>query len=157
MHHEETRKLILLLILVVLVLGIFFYQNRSAVFPQGPQPTPTPIAASSGNIVVTLPYNEANVGPSFVIAGKARVFENVVSIRVSNKVLGKVYYQGSTMTNAKEAGTFGDFLTEIKLDTNDFSLKPNDELTLEVYQSSAKDGSDTDVVTIPLYFTPALP
>lgn len=157
MHHEDSRKLILLLILVFVVLGIFFYQNRSFVFPQGPQPTPTPIAASSGNVVVYMPYNDANVGPSFVVTGKARVFENVVSIRVSNKVLGKTYYQGTVMTNAQEAGTFGEFATQVDLNTNDFSLKPNDELTLEVYQSSAKDGSDTDVVSIPLYFTPALP
>lgn len=157
LQHEESRKLIFLLLLVCVVLGIFFFQNRNMVFKQGPQPTPTPIAASSGNILVSTPYNEGSVGPSFIVTGKARVFENVVSLRVSNKVLGKIYYSGTVVTNAPDTGTFGEFATQVDMNTHDFSLKPNDRITLEVFQSSPKDGSDTDVVTIPLYFTPALP
>jgi hypothetical protein len=157
LQHELTKKMLLLLFAVIFVLGFFFLQQQHIVSKSAPQPTPTPIMASSGNIIVTSPYKDASIGTSFIIKGKARVFENVVSIRVSNKVLGKIYYVGQTLADAPDAGMFGDFAAQIKLNTKDFSLRPNDKLTLEVFQSSAKDGSDIDVVTIPLYFSPELP
>lgn len=153
----QTQKLIGLLIIVCVVIGLFYLQQTHIVAKSAPQPTPTPIAAASGNILVSMPYSGAGIGSNLVLRGKARVFENVVSIRVSNRVLGKVYYTGQTMTDAKEAGTFGNFVTQIHLTSNDLSLRPNDKLLLEVFQTSAKDGSEIDKVSIPVFFSPELP
>lgn len=155
-NPDFVRKMIFLVILLCVVLGIFFIQQQQIISP-GPQPTPVPISSREGNIIVTSPYKDAPVPPDFIIQGKARVYENVVSLRVSSKLLGKVYYDSYTIADATDAGSFGNFTARISLDTSDFSLKPNDKLTLEVYQASPKDGSALDVVTIPLIFSPELP
>jgi hypothetical protein len=153
----QNQKLLGLLLIVCLVIGFFYLQHSSIVARSTPQPTPTPIAAQSGNITVSVPYYEGSVPPDFLVRGKARVFENVVSIRVSNRVLGRVYFTGTTMTNATDAGQFGNFVTQIHLNTTDNTLRPNDKLTLEVFQASPKDGQEIDKVSIPLYFSPQLP
>jgi hypothetical protein len=157
LHNEYTKTMGLLVLALVIVLGFFFIQQQSIISKSAPQPTPTPFAAASGNIIVSSPYKDGSVPPYFIVRGKARVFENVVFVRVSNPVLGKIYYTGQALTDAQEAGTFGAFAAEVRLDTRDFSLRPNDKLTLEVFQTSAKDGKEIDVVTIPLYFSPELP
>lgn len=157
LHNEFTRKMILLVLLLCIVLGIFFLQQNAIVSKSEPQPTPTPIMAASGNIIISSPYSNNPVGPRFTVQGKARVPENIVSIRVTSNVLGKSYYQGQTVAQPTETGDFGDFSTQITLNTDDFSLRPNDKLTLEVYYLSPRDRSESDIVTIPLLFSPELP
>lgn len=157
LQNEFVRKMIFLVILLVVVLGIFFVQQNQIISKSAPQPTPTPIAAQSGNIVVLTPYAGASVSPDFMVQGKARVLENVVSIRITSKVLGKVYYQGQAVARTPDANGFGEFSTHVRLNTNDFSLRPNDKLTLEVYQFSSSAGTESDLITIPLIFSPELP
>jgi len=149
------QKIIGLTIFGALVIGFFFLQQNHIVNKNN-QPLPTPFASESGNIVVTSPFNEESVPTAFQVTGKARVFENVVNLRVSSRLLGKVYYEGTTTAQAEDMGQFGPFTAVIKL-KGGTTLHPNDKLLLEVYQSSAKDGSEIDKVTIPLYFSPELP
>lgn len=84
------------------------------------------------------------------------MFENTLSIRVSDPLTGTIYASDHTMTNATEAGTFGGFTYTVTLSGNS-PLKPGDDLLLEVFQNSAKDGSEIDTVRIPLTFTPLMP
>ena len=116
----------------------------------GPTPTPTPL--SSTNIILTSPKLNEHVSQQFDIIGKARVFENVVSIRLKDKLTGKVYGEVASRTDAPEAGQFGNFQTGVLL--NDPKLQPGTELLLEVYQTSAKDGQEIDKIVVPLIFTP---
>ncbi len=77
--------------------------------------------------------------------GKARVFENVVSIRLKDKN-GKILFQGTTNAQSPDVGQFGLFQKEVTFETM------QKEGTLEVYQASARDGSEIDKVTIPVKF-----
>ena len=53
------------------------------------------------------------------------------------------------MANAPDTGQFGPFNVPVTLSGN---LQSNDHLTLEVFQYSAKDGSEIDKVVIPLIY-----
>lgn len=151
----QMQKMAGLIVLVVIVLGIFFLQ-QGHMDARKNQPMPTPVAAGSGNIVVNSPVHEASVPTDFLVQGKARVFEGVVYVRVSSRLLGKVYYEGTTMAQAPDMGQFGPYTATVHLNGGT-TLQPNDRLLLEVFQRSARDGTEIDKVTINLYFSPQLP
>lgn len=148
------RKMMLLGILLVVVLGIFFLQQRP-LLTSGPQPTPTPIAAASGNIQISAPLYEGSVGPNFLVQGQARVPGNIIMIRLSNKIRGTIYYENATQVYPPEEGAPGAFTTVVNMNTNDLALRPNDRLTLEVFHT--ENNAERDMVIIPLYFSPELP
>jgi len=101
--------------------------------------------AASNNIEVLSPRGGDSVKSGFAVKGNARVFENVVSIRLSDSE-GNSLVETTTNTNAPDAGQFGPFEKMLTFQTN------SDTGTLEVFQYSAKDGSEIDKVTIPLLF-----
>lgn len=110
--------------------------------------SPEPITmapATSSNIEVLSPRVGDSVKSGFAIKGNARVFENIVSIRLSDSE-GNILVQTITSANAPDAGQFGPFEKMLNFQTN------SDTGTLEVYQVSAKDGTEIDKVTIPLLF-----
>ena len=107
---------------------------------------PTAISpAASRNIEVLSPRGGDFVKSGFAIKGNARVFENMVSIRLTDSE-GNLLVQTSSYANAPDVGMFGSFEKVLKFETN------ATEGTLEVYQVSAKDGSEIDKVTIPVLF-----
>lgn len=162
------RKEVIIGILAVIVLvlvGFYVYSvgNRAAVenivnpgsstnTEVTKPPTPTvplsgpEIQTSSKNITVTSPRPYEEVGLPLKIEGKARVFENMVSFRLKDNA-GKMLVQDNVYANAPDTGQFGLFSKEINYP------KPSaKEGILEIYQASAKDGSDTDKVSIPIIF-----
>lgn len=157
--NKNREKLILLggiiLFLLLAALLFQFLSTRNVLPSMTPSPTPTPVPVSSDNITINLPGMNERVGSTFLVKGKARVFENIVSVRIKNKLNGKIYDQGTAYANAKDMGQFGDFTYYAHL-KDDPSLKTGDELLLEAYQNSAKDGSEIDKVTIQLQFLPTL-
>lgn len=106
--------------------------------------TSTP--AASRNIEIISPLIGDIVKSGFNLKGNARVFEGVVSIRLLDSQ-GNTLKLTTTQTNAPDAGFFGPFNKTIDFQTTDTTG------TLEVYQVSAKDGSEIDKVTIPLQFS----
>ena len=110
-------------------------------------PTPTPILPQKTevNIVVLSPEVNQSVENPFLVRGRARVFENVVSIKLRDKK-GKVLTETTTYAASPDVGQFGDFEAYVGYST------PEAQGTLEVYQASAKDGSPTDLVKIPVNF-----
>lgn len=104
-----------------------------------------PYATESDNIKVTSPRPNEIVSLSFTISGQARVFENVVSFRVKDKS-GNVLVAGTASAAAPDTGQFGDFAKQVTVTTSSPSG------TVEVYQASARDGSDQDLVSIPVHF-----
>jgi hypothetical protein len=99
----------------------------------------------NANIVVFIPKENATLISPFDVEGKARVFENVVSLRLKDKV-GKILFQGTADAQSPDVGEFGLFQTEIEYTTSQVKG------TLEVFESSAKDGSDINKVIIPVKF-----
>jgi hypothetical protein len=155
MNHTNASKWIIVAIIAMLLLVVIAYSiQKPEQFTNipflGPTATPTPL--SSGNIILTSPRFNEHVGQQFTIIGKARVFENVVSIRLKDKLSGKIYGEVASRTDAQDAGQFGDFQTGVLL--NDPKLQPGTELLLEVYQASPKDGQEIDKLVVPLIFTP---
>jgi len=102
-------------------------------------------AVEEANIIVFDPKENARISSPFDVEGKARVFENVVSIKLTDKG-GKILFQGVTDAKSPDVGQFGLFQEEITFKTN------QTEGTLEVFEASAKDGSEINKVSIPVKF-----
>lgn len=158
---RKNRFFFLAVVLVSALLVIIFSNNslidiRNTLISPTPFPTittsndvnedPSTISpASSQNIEVLSPRTGDKIKNGAIVKGNARVFENVVSIRLFDSA-GNVLIQTTAYANAPDVGQFGPFEKELKFETN------YSEGTLEVYQSSAKDGSEIDKVTIPVVF-----
>jgi len=103
------------------------------------------IASESGNIVVMEPKANSVVEETFQVSGSARVFENQLNYKLLDDT-GKIIDSGNVMANANEPSEFGEF--EFKIDF----VSPGGNGILEVFDYSAKDGSEIDKATIPVKF-----
>ena len=106
----------------------------------------TEIIKPEANIRVSEPAVNQDVGPTFTLKGEARVFENQLNYKVYEDG-GSVLKEGMLQANSPDVGQFGPFETQISIG----NPKTN-RGRLEVFDYSAKDGSEIDKVIIPLYF-----
>jgi hypothetical protein len=97
----------------------------------------------SGQNAVYSPTPGATVARTFTVSGVAHNFEANVVIRVRNAQGAEVYKGNTTATNCCDPG--GTFEASVTLPA---SVSGN--VTLEVLEASAKDGSDLKVIRIPL-------
>lgn len=102
--------------------------------------------SASRNIEILIPLTGDSVKSGFAVKGNARTFENTVNIRLIDSV-GNLLTEVNTIANASDTGEFGPFDKIISYETTDITG------TLEVFQYSAKDGSEIDKVSIPLIFS----
>ena len=102
------------------------------------------VPCNSTNIKVNnLKLNQEVTFP-FTVSGEARVFENQFNYRIKDST-GKTLKEGTVYAKAKDVGEFGAF--EIKVT----SLKTTDtKIVFELFDKSAKDGSEIDKVIVPL-------
>ena len=98
------------------------------------------------NIRVTSPKPNETVTSPFVVVGEARVFENIVNVRVTNAA-GEAFINETAYAKAPDVGQFGPFSINLS-----YKFKNTKEGFVEVYSKSAKDGSDEDLVRIPVKF-----
>jgi hypothetical protein len=116
--------------------------------------------ASNTNIFLDSPGIEEPVGNRFAVRGRARVFENMIMIRVKNKKTNQEYLVASSYADAPDVGQFGEFtyIVDLKALPNmpPPQLQKGEEITLEVYHNSARDGSEADKLSVPLFYDPAL-
>lgn len=101
--------------------------------------------AGSINVMVTSPKENQFVGKVFTVTGEARVFENTVSYRLRDQ--DKVLIESFATAHSADVGRFGPFSFNI-----DASHATGKVGTLEVFQFSAKDGSEVDKVTVRVRF-----
>jgi hypothetical protein len=94
----------------------------------------------NANIQLLSPKAGDTVGSQFVIRGSAKVFENQLNFRVKN-AKGLSLIEGTMVAQAAAAGKFGPFEATV-------SSVPAGKATIEVFDKSAKDGSEIDKVTI---------
>ena len=144
--------------IIILLVGKNFSSNQITNPFAAPSPYPTissgPTATqspttlgptASENIEVLTPRTGDIVESGFRVEGNARTFESTVNIRLTDSeknVLSETF----TMADASDAGQFGPFEKVINFKTDSANG------TLEVFQYSAKDGSEIDKVVIPLQF-----
>ena len=140
-------KVLTILIFLVLLGGFAIYKGWSPMQTKLPSKvTPTPeVLQEEKNITVVLPVTGSSVSSPFIVKGSARVFENVVSIELTDDK-GSVLFEGTAMADAPDVGQFGPYEKDIEFSTT------AGRGMLTVYQASAKDGSRIDVVTIPVIF-----
>lgn len=139
------NNFIIILALVLIIAGYFVF-----VFLQPPQeqvkPPERQKPALEANIKVFNPKEGEEVGLPLKVKGEARVFEDTVNIRLKEKT-GEILVEDITMTQSQEIGQFGPFEKELS-----YPLPKTNEGVLEVFQISAKDGSEIDKVIIPIKF-----
>lgn len=115
-------------------------QNRDGIDQQN-------APAVNANIMVDAPVEGGVVRPgNLLVKGKARVFENQFNVRLSGG--GKKIYEGSATTDAQDVGIFGNFEVSIPISAQD--LAGVSDIKLEVFDYSAKDGSEIDKVIVNL-------
>lgn len=148
------RSIIALLFAIFILLAIWLFtlpvpkagKLHTKTSPTLPNTTISPSpAATEKNIIVFNPKNLDKISSVLLIKGKARVFENVVSIRLSS-LDGKIIFQTTAYAKSPDVGQYGDFEKNISFKTS------QEEGILEVYQVSPKDGSEVDKVSIPVLF-----
>jgi len=99
-----------------------------------------------GNIVVISPKSGERIGPLIKITGEARVFENQLNWRLKD-INGKVLAAGTATANAPDAGQYGPFSV-----SSAYIAPTGITGALEVFDYSAKDGSEIDKTTVPVTF-----
>jgi len=112
-----------------------------------PSPQPTEAPLRSDNIIVTAPTQNSEIANPVTVRGQARTFENSVAIRLVHAD-GTVLAENFTTADAPDIGQFGPF--EISLS---YPANTQGSGQIEVFQYSAKDGSEIDKVTVPVRFS----
>jgi hypothetical protein len=139
----------LLLFFFLAVVGVF-YSISQGVFGPYPNPSISPEPTDSmmqPNIVVTTPVEGETVSStSLKVSGQARVFENVVNIRLKEKS-GKLLAQTIVEAKSPDVGQFGPFEKTIT-----YPKATDKQGILEVFTLSAKDGSEIEKVVININF-----
>ena len=102
-----------------------------------------PSAVANGTAVYS-PRPGAAVSRSFAVSGAARAFEATVSWRVRDST-GREVAKGFTSATVGTSAVWGTFAIQAQLPA---SVTGN--VTLDVYEVSPRDGSDTNKVEIPL-------
>jgi immunoglobulin-like protein involved in spore germination len=109
-----------------------------------------PLGASLPPIAVALPQSGMSVFGSAHVAGSANVFEATVSIRVLDERGTMIAESFTTATCG--TGCRGDYATDVP-----FAIDHRQPGTVQVFESSAKDGSMINTVEIPVTLLPGVP
>lgn len=104
------------------------------------------IESDNGDLVVTSPREEDVTSGTVTVSGRAIAFESTVNIRIKD-ANGAVVTETFVITDAAEAGEFGDFSKTIN-----FAAPKTNEGTVEVFLVSAEDGTEIEKITIPVTF-----
>ncbi|KKT87181.1 MAG: hypothetical protein A3J46_00180 [Candidatus Yanofskybacteria bacterium RIFCSPHIGHO2_02_FULL_41_11] len=142
------NKSIVLPALIVILLGLGAWWITSKTSPDDAM-MPTPAVSASPtvppNITITSPVVNALVGSPVIVTGKARVFENTFNVRVKDSS-GKIVYETFVMTDAKDAGIFGNYSIKVPLPANQGT-----DFVIESISYSAKgDGSLEGYASVPV-------
>jgi hypothetical protein len=139
-------------VVLVGVLVLFILTKQPAVAPEStttPSESASPSASpvQEANITITSPKEGDEVSGIITVTGKARVFENTFAYALKDANNKKIY-ESFGMTDAKDAGIFGNYSVKIPV-----PLTASNDLFIEVFEYSAKDGSVINLVRVPVKLT----
>ena len=154
-HHKHITNWLLVglaaLFLLVMMATVAQRPNLIKTLPfYAPTATPTPI--SSGAITITSPKTDEHVGQTFTVTGKARVTQNVVSLRLVDKERGITIFEANAVTDAQHPGEEGNFTAQLQITSEE--TRSEAPLLLEVFQKDPLSGKEQDKIVIPLTFSP---
>lgn len=136
---------ILVFVGLVCLKKLFKYQYMG--WKNMPYASPSPMAEQ--NIMVFTPAQNEKIVLPYTITGKARTFESNVQLRVEDEN-GNSLYETYTTADAPEMGEYGPYsmrLTGIEPGLQNMS---GEKIVIVVFESSARDGSEINVVRIPV-------
>jgi|GEM_PF-5866453 len=110
-------------------------------------PQPSKIVSPTGNIVVYSPMSGSIVKSPVTISGKARVFENIVNIKLEDADRREIT-RTTVYAKISDGMQFGEFSTSLYFTP---PVPPSSGI-LKVSAVSEKDRSEEDMVVIPLRF-----
>src|SRR3989344_1692030 len=79
-----------------------------------PSGTPLPLITGQGSIILTSPRNGDVVGSPILVTGQSRAFENQFMVQLQDGT-GKIVYQTGIMSDAKDAGEWGNYKVYIPI------------------------------------------
>lgn len=107
----------------------------------------TPSLSASGNMRVDEPRADAVISSPLVVTGMARVFENTVEWKLTDAA-GLTLTSGFVTADSGEVGSMTPFRIE-----KAFTTPRASSGFLEVFSTSARDGSVIDLVRLPVRFS----
>lgn len=108
--------------------------------------TNQPENVSSQNILVSSPRPQELVSSPLTIQGRARVFEQQFNYKIESNT-GEILAAGTITAAAQDPSEFGNFETQVL-----YNQPSTKEGTVELFDYSAKDGSEIDKISIPVEF-----
>ena len=146
--HIRTAITVIITLVIIVLVDFFIYlpwkAKKAKEMLTNATNTTTVTYYGNDNIKISSPQKNDTVSLPVVIKGEARVFENVVNVRIKT-VQGELITETATMAKSPDIGQFG--LFEITIP----ELKTKDKNVIaQVYWISPKDGSDLDMIEIPL-------
>lgn len=155
--NEPMRRSYLLSIgaAILITLAAFFLLRKPVIAPESlisfsPGATDTPVASASvsigtqANIIVQSPTAHAVVSNPITVSGKARVFEGTFQYALRDPE-GNVLFRAVGLASVPDSQGYRNFSVKIPLNVG----TPRD-LTIEVFEYSAKDGSIINLVQVPV-------
>lgn len=113
--------------------------------------------SDGANIGVSTPRADISAQSPLLVKGTARVFENVLQVRLKSikkdkkgQIIEEVLAQTAVEVKAPDVGQYGPF--EISLKFSPPTTGDASGGVLEVFSASAKDGSEINKLIIPLTF-----
>ncbi|MCL4406192.1 MAG: GerMN domain-containing protein [Patescibacteria group bacterium] len=98
------------------------------------------------NILVRQPLAGSSELLPFTIGGEARVFENIFNYELRDAADDFVLAEGNGYANAPDIGEFGQFMVDINFLRR---LPVGEDVVLEAFDYSAKDGKKENQVVVP--------
>lgn len=144
--------LILFVLLFFTIWYVLFGQKKpepSHITSISPTAIPSLVPSTTASITVQQPTANQTVTLPIIITGKARVFENQLNYRIRG-VNKEILLEGTVYANSKDVGAFGDFTVTI----SSLPTQRSQALIIEVFDYSARDGQEIDIVSIPIIFNP---
>jgi hypothetical protein len=142
------RKIIFIIIKIIVAIAVFglavFYIPK--IFHQSDLSDFVPENNETQNILVKKPLNNSLEILPFIIEGEARVFENMFAYRIKDTADDYVLTEGNGYANAANVGEFGPFAITVNALRR---LPIGQDVVLEVFDYSAKDGTEENKVVVP--------
>jgi len=110
----------------------------------------SPEKAGAGNIIVTSPRDGEEIGLPAEIRGEARVFENQLNYRIMD-ANGKILAENYALADSPDIGRYGPFII-----LANYAEPETESGSIEVFNYSAKDGSEENKVAVSVVFGDAL-
>jgi hypothetical protein len=162
MYNDSMKWSLLLVgiisfaVIIALAIQISNQQGKSIPAPVAsasitlsPQPSTSSDTEPEQNITVTQPLNGEVVTLPVTIRGQARTFESSVSMRVENEN-GQTVLQTFTTADAPDVGQFGPYEFILPAEDQNLQKLTGQTITIVVYENSARDGSEINVVKVPV-------